>query len=77
MIDPNNPPMRVTKWTKELKKVLKRCPTGIWLWVSCSVIYIMACGKDGKPMYTEHGGVDPDYIITEITPSTVIDGGSW
>ena len=77
MIDPNNPPVRVTKWTKELKKVLKRCPKGTWLYISNGEMNIMACGKNGAPMYTKRGGVDQDYIITHITPNTAIDGGGW
>ena len=74
MIDPENPPEKVKKWIKRLKKCFKEAPTGLWFF-SNGELHILADGKDGQ-MFTSHGGVDPKYRIDSVD-SQLFEGGDW
>lgn len=64
------------KIIKELKSIAKRWPSKLWIFAGSSGgLVIMRTGKDGKPVHTKYGGVDPDYVIDEI--DIPADGGDF
>lgn len=76
MIDPNDPPKRIEEWIKELKRVIKRMPKGVWLFANSAGLSVMALGEDGLHKTKDNrGGMDPEYMIDTIRCD--IDGGDW
>lgn len=58
-----------------LQKLAKKWPKSLWLFSGSGSLNVMRSGKDGKPVYKNTGGVDPDYSIDIIDIPN--DGGDW
>lgn len=60
-----------------LKRLEKRWPETLWIYVTGNGIHILKCGKDGKHVYTEREGTpDLDYEVEYIT-GIDNDGGDF
>lgn len=59
---------------RTLKNLAKRWPKNLWLFSANGNLCVMRY-ENGKRITTEFGGVDQNYIITEIDIPN--DGGDW
>jgi hypothetical protein len=58
-----------------LRRLARRWPSTLWIYVGDGTMNVMRCTEDGRHAETPSGGVDPYYILAEINiPS---DGGGW
>ena len=64
-------------WTDRMRKLLKQCPEGHWLFSADGGLYLMRFGEDGKRRETGSGGMDQDAIVGSIMQGPEIDGGDW
>lgn len=69
--------MKKEQWVVELQKLLDCAPKNYWLFMSEGGLHLMKMGKNGKPVETEHGGMDQNYIDTAFHCSIPMDGGGW
>ena len=56
----------IKKWIKSFKKLMKKCPDGLWFF-SNGELHIMAYGEDGEPVMTKYGVFDQNYIIDSLS----------
>ena len=59
-----------------LRRLANRWPDGLWLFSASGALCVMRAGENGEHVMTDDGGVDPDYIITQIL-GIDNDGGDW
>jgi len=64
------------KIISELKSIAKRWPARLWIFAGPSGnLLIMRTGEKGEPVHTKTGGVDGDYVITDV--KIPADGGDF
>ena len=73
--DTHNPPEKVKKWIKRLKKCLKAKPKGLWFF-SNGELNIMVVDENGELVYGRYGEVDQEYIVDSIS-SSLFEGGDF
>jgi hypothetical protein len=70
--------MSPEQWTKEMKKLLKKCPKGHWLFAASGSLYLMKLRPDGGRYITPSEGMDQNYIVGDNMGCGIeIDGGDW
>lgn len=58
----------------KLQALAKEWPDSLWIFSGAGTLWVMK-KKNGKPMYTRKGGVDPDYQVDRVPIDN--DGGDW
>lgn len=52
---------------KKLKNIARKIPEGLGLFATESGLHVMQLNEEGGFIYTDNDGLDPDYVIANIT----------
>jgi len=63
------------KFIKRLRAATKKIPKGIGLFCSESGLHVIQLHDNGGYIYTEHQGIDQEYIIDTVTLDCL--SGAW
>ena len=81
IIDMDNPPEEVKKWIKRLERCLTSAPKGVGLFFNSGSITAMATDEDNRiimnPPSHSGGGVDREYVITNVKHKLSTAEGDW
>lgn len=59
-----------------LKRLAKKWPSTVWLFVDGNSVHVMRIGETERHATTGRGqGIDPDYILDSVNIDC--DGGDW
>lgn len=69
--------MPVNQWVAQMKRIIRECPKGHWLFVAEGHLHLMKYGPNEKRAETHSGYLDQNYIVEIIMDGPEIDGGEW